>query len=80
MGFGGDADVGMLQNVTTLRIERGSATSGLVPTPEICCGTISVAAGQSQTLANTVFSPDFACEQAGLCLCNHTSLRSTDAQ
>ncbi len=35
MEFGGDADVGMLQNVSTLRIGRGSATSGLVPTPDI---------------------------------------------
>ncbi len=35
MKFGGDADVGMLQDVSMLRIERGSATSALAPEADI---------------------------------------------
>ena len=46
MGFGGDADVGMLQDVSTLRIERGQALQLLPQKPTFCCGTTSVVLGR----------------------------------
>ncbi len=45
MEFGGDADVGMLQNVSMLRIERGSGTSAPPPEVAILLHTISVVLG-----------------------------------
>ena len=35
MGFGGDADVGVLRDVSMLRIERGSGTSASAPEADI---------------------------------------------
>jgi len=35
MKFGGDAHVGMLQDVSMLRIERGSATVAIAPEADI---------------------------------------------